>query len=683
MAQFSPVMKGMPVLLHGGDYNPDQWIKQKDTIWKEDMAYAKEAGVNTLSIGIFAWSMLEPEEGRYDFGWMDEVMDMLDENGIKAILATPSGARPPWLAQKYPEVLRVNNVRQKMIYGGRHNHCLTSPIYREKVAQMNEQLALRYGKHPALGMWHISNEYGGDCHCPLCQHAFQEWLKERYGTIDALNDAWWNGFWSHRFNDFNQIESPTTPDWLGENESHGLKLAWNRFTSWHHCDFYAHEIEPLKRITPDIPCTTNMMGTYPVINYFEMGKLLDRSSWDNYPAWTGTEKDADICADAAFKHDLMRGVGGNKPFLMMESSPSAVNWQPINSLRRPGIVLLQGLQAIAHGSDTVQYFQFRKGRGNSEKFHGAIVDHANRNDTRVFREVCAVGEALKRLAPVCGSAPENKIALIYDWENRWALEDARFGTQTKGYEQTVITHHTALMANGYGVDVLDETGDLSGYKLVIAPMCYMLRGDFAQKVDAFVRAGGTFVTTYVSGYVNEEDLCFMGGFPGPLREASGIWAEEVDVLPPEQVNSFRYRGHVYECREYFELVHANTAETLATYQSDFYAGMPVITKNAYGKGHCYYLAARTGVDFLTALYRDAADEQGIVPVLANLPAGVSATMRIGEGGREYRFLLNPTPQEKLIPLDHPQRDMLTDRMVSGDTVLPPRSVLVLTDEREG
>jgi beta-galactosidase len=221
MAQYPPIMKGMPTLLHGGDYNPEQWLKQKDTIWKEDMAFAREAGVNTLSVGIFAWAHLEPREGVYTFEWMDEVMDMLHQNGIKAVLATPSGARPPWLAQKYPEVLRVRSARRRNLHGGRHNHCLSSPVYREKVAQINEKLAQRYGGHPALGMWHVSNEYGGECHCPLCQQAFRGWLKDRYGTIEALNEAWWNQFWAHRFDSFEQIESPTSPDWLGENENLG------------------------------------------------------------------------------------------------------------------------------------------------------------------------------------------------------------------------------------------------------------------------------------------------------------------------------------------------------------------------------------------------------------------------------------------------------------------------------
>jgi beta-galactosidase len=680
MAQYPPIMKGMPVLLHGGDYNPEQWLEQKNTIWKEDMALAKEAGVNTLSVGIFSWAMLEPQEGHYNFGWMDEVMDMLHQNGIRAVLATPSGARPPWLAEKYPEVLRVTNTRQKMLYSGRHNHCLTSPLYREKVAQINEQLALRYGKHPALGMWHISNEYSGECHCPLCQKAFRAWLAERYGTIENLNHAWWNGFWSHWYTSFEQIESPTAPDWLGENENLGHILAWRRFSSWHHCDFYAHEIEPLKRITPDIPCTTNLMGTYPGIDYFAMGKLLDRSSWDNYPVWTGTEKDAEMGAETAFKHDLMRGVGGNKPFMMMESSPAPVNWQPINTLRRPGTVFLQGMQAIAHGSDSVQYFQFRKGRGGFEQYHGAIVDHVGSDDTRVFREVRTVGEALKRLVPVCGSAPENKIALIYDWENRWALEAAKFGSIKKDYEQTAIVHHTALMNNGFGVDVLDETGDLSGYKLVIAPMCYMLRGDFAQKVDAFVKSGGTFVTTYMSGYVDTENLCFLGGFPGPLMDVTGIWAEELDTLPSERVNTFDYEGQTYVCREYFELTHLKTAKSLGEYQGDFYAGMPAVTKNEYGLGRCYYIAARTGVDFLTALYRDAALEAGVRPVFADLPSGVGATLRVGENGREYRFIMNYLPRESRVLVEKKQRDLLTGRLLTGEVTLPPRGVLVLTAE---
>ena len=679
MAQFSPIIKGMPSLLHGGDYNPEQWLLQKDTIWKEDMALAKQASINTLSIGIFSWAHLEPEEGVFRFEWMDEVMDMLAENGIKAVLATPSGARPAWMAQTYPEVLRVNNVRQKQLYGGRHNHCMTSPVYRQKVVQINEKLAKRYGEHPALGLWHISNEYGGECHCPLCQNAFRDWLRARYGTIEALNEAWWNQFWAHCYNDFEQIESPTSPDWLGENENLGLKLSWRRFTSDQHVRFYENEIEPLRRITPQIPCTANMMSTYPGIDYFALGKKLDVASWDNYPVWTGTQTDASVCEDAAFRHDLMRGVGGNKPFMMMESSPSAVNWQPMNSLRKPGTILLQGLQAIAHGSDTVQYFQFRKSRGSFEKFHGALVDHAGGGNTRVFREVCQVGETLKRISAVAGSAAQNQIALIYDWENRWALEEAKFATIDKGYEKTVVTHHTALMNAGFGVDVIDQTCSIDGYKVLVAPMNYLVKEVFAKRVKQFLQQGGTLVTTYVTGYVDQDDLCFRNGFPGPLREVAGIWAEEVDVRPTQENNHFVFAGKTYACKEYFELVHAQTAQTLATYQTDFYAGMPVLTVNAYGKGLCYHIAARTDEDFLAELYRQIAQKIGVMPLLAEVPHGVGVTQRIGTEGIRYLFVMNYLPDENQITLPGVKRNLVTDEMLTGKVTLPPRGVLVLAD----
>ncbi len=677
MAQYPPLMKGIHALLHGGDYNPEQWLKQKDEIWKKDIELARKAGINTLTVGIFSWAHLEPEEGKYDFTWLDEVMDMLKENGIAAILATPSGARPPWLAQKYPEVLRVNNERMHHLYGGRHNHCLTSPVYRQKVAAINEQLALRYGKHPALKMWHISNEYSGECHCPLCQKAFQAWLQKRYGTIENLNDAWWDQFWAHRFTSFEQIESPTSPSWLGENENHGQKLAWRRYTSQQHCDFYLNEIAPLKRITPEIPCTTNLMSTYPGIDYFALGKLLDRSSWDNYPVWMGNEQDAQTGSFTAFNHDLMRGVGDGKPFLMMESSPGPVNWQQVNALRRPGTVLLQGLQAVAHGSDSVQYFQFRKSRGSFEKFHSAVVDHVGHGDTRAYRDVVQVGEALKTLKEVAGSAPENEIALVYDWENRWALEDARFGLSDKGYEKAVRTHHTALYNLGFGVDIIDQTADLSKYRIVSAPMCYMLREGFAAKVHDYVKAGGTFVLTYVSGYVNEEDLCFLGGFPGPLMDVAGLWAEEVDALFPGTKNSFDWQGKTYEAVDFCELTHVKTARALAVYGQEFYAGTPALTENSFGAGRCYYLAARTGEDFLQDFYRHIAEEASVMPLMENIPQGIGVAKRVGEDGLEFLFVMNFLPEEKTVTLAGSWQDMLTGKAVSGETTLAPRSTLVL------
>lgn len=361
--------KALEHIVHGGDYNPDQWIRNKE-IWQEDVRLMKLAHVNSVTLGIFSWSLLEPRENEYHFEWLDEVMDLMHENGIGVILATPSGARPAWLAQKYPEVLRVeeNGIRNE--YGVRHNHCLTSPVYREKVRKINRLLAERYKDHPALTMWHISNEYCGECHCELCQNAFREWLKERYHhDLEELNAQWWSGFWSHQVSDWSQISSPKS---RGENHVTALTLSWRRFVSDSHISFYENEIAPLRELTPDIPITTNFMRLYDGIDYQKFASNLDIVSWDNYPAWETGDNPA-TAAETAFVHDVFRSMKNGQPFFMMESTPSQVNWFDVNKLPRPSLQELTAVQAVAHGADSVQYFQWRKSRGSHEKYHGAVV----------------------------------------------------------------------------------------------------------------------------------------------------------------------------------------------------------------------------------------------------------------------------------------------------------------------
>lgn len=681
--KYPPINPKFSRMLHGADYNPDQW-KDTPEIWDEDMRLMKLAHCNVMSVGIFAWAALEPEEGRFEFGWLDEIMDRLAENGMYAILATPSGARPAWLSAKYPEVLRVMPNRQRILHGKRHNHCYTSPVYREKTQIINRKLAERYKDHPALLAWHVSNEYGGECHCDLCQEAFREWLKEKYdGNLDKLNHAWWTGFWSHTFTDWSQIESPAPH---GEDLIHGLNLDWKRFVTHQTIDFFKNEIAPLREITPDVPVTTNFMGTYPGLDYWKFAPELDVISWDSYPQWHGEIPDPDLGASVGFVHDINRSLKGGKPFMLMESTPSMTNWQKVAKLKRPGMHLLSSIQAVAHGSDTVQYFQWRKSRGCSEKFHGAVVDHCGHENTRVFRDVAEVGKVLEKLDKVVGTTVRPEVAIIYDWGNRWAMEDAQAIRRDKvNYQFTCEQHYKTFWQQGIPVDVINMDCDFSKYKLLIAPMLYMVRPGVAERIEEFVASGGTFVTTYWSGIVDENDLCFLGGFPGPLRKVTGIWSEEIDALYDHDVNFVvpvsgnpLNLNKEYKAIELCDLIHAETAEVLATYKCDFYEGRPALTVNKFGDGKAYYIAFRSDFDFLSDFYKQLIKDLNISKVLdTELPEGVTAQKR-SDGENDYIFIMNFSPEERKVILpDESFTDMLEGNKVEGEITLPGYGVRIL------
>jgi beta-galactosidase len=633
-----------PKIWHGGDWNPDQWLDQPEVI-DEDFRLFKEAGANVVSIGIFAWTRLEPEDGRYEFGWLDSIMDRLAAAGMQADLATPSGAKPAWMAQKYPEILRVQANRVRDLQGGRHNHCYSSPVFRRKAVEMNTRLAERYKDHPALALWHVSNEYGGECHCPLCQDAFRTWLKARYGSLDALNAAWWTDFWSHRYTDWSQLESPAPQ---GETSVHGLNLDWKRFVDHQSLDFFKAESAPLRRITPDVPVTVNMMGTYPVLNYWNWAQEVDIVSWDCYPRWHNPHlSELEEASRTAFLHDINRSLKGGQPWLLMESTPSQVNWQPVNRLKAPGMHRLASLQAVAHGSDSVMYFQWRKGRGAAEKFHGAVVDHSG-SDNRTFREVAELGRELAGLGDVAGSRVPARAAVVYDWENRWAIDDFQgFSRLERDYEKVCMEFHRGLWQRSIPCDVPNQDQDLGGYQLVAAPMLHLLKPGTAERLDSFVRAGGILLITFLTGYVGESDLCFREGFPGPLRPMAGIKAEELDALWPEQKNRLvPVAGNPlglageWQIDSLCEIVVPEGAEVLATYGDDWYAGKPVLTRHRHGQGWVYHLAAKVESAGAAALMGALAKEAGVEPVWPEaLPAGVQAECR-SDGATDFVFLMN-------------------------------------------
>lgn len=667
-------------LLHGGDYNPDQWLDYPDTL-KDDLRLMKLANVNTMTVGIFAWSALEPTEGNYNFEWLDKIIDDVYNQGGRVILATPSGARPAWLSEKYPEVLRTNDRREKMLHGGRHNHCFSSPIYREKTQKMNYKLAERYGNHPALIMWHVSNEYSGDCHCELCQENFRDWLKNKYKTIENVNKAWWGPFWSHTYTDWSQIESPSS---IGENAVHGLNLDWKRFVTDQTIDFYENEAKPLRELTPNVPITTNFMADtddlipFQSLNYDKFSKHVDILSWDCYPAWHNDwETTKDLATKVGFINDLYRSLK-QQPFLIMECTPSGVNWHNVNKAKRPGMHTLASMQLLAHGSDSVLYFQWRKSRGSSEKFHGAVIDHDNSEENRVFKEVSQVGEILDKIKEIKGSMKQSKVAIIYDWENDWALKDAQgFGKESRRYPQTLQSHYKYFWDKNISVDVVTPQQDLSKYSLVVAPMMYMMTEETMDRFRDYVKNGGVLVGSYLSGLVNETDLTYLGGWPKTLQEIYGIDVKEIDTLYPKDKNSIKFGNESFEVVDYCTIIEAKEAEVLAKYEEDFYKNTPAITKNNLEKGKAYFIGARTNQEFLSKFYDEIVKDLHINEVEDFISeGGISIQIRENKDAKYY-FVMNFTEEEKNIGIKGSYLNLISGKMMERLNLMKPYDVYVL------
>ncbi|MBU5679991.1 beta-galactosidase [Blautia sp. MSJ-9] len=627
-------------LLHGGDYNPDQWLKRPD-ILEKDIEMLAESGCNVVSLGIFSWATLEPEEGVFNFGWLQEIIDKLYKRGIYTILATPSGARPKWMADKYPEVLRVDETRHRNLFGFRHNHCYTSPVYREKVHIINKKLAEEVATHPGVILWHISNEYGGECHCPLCQDAFRKWLKEKYQTIENLNDQWCTTFWSHNYNSFDQIESPSR---IGETQLHALNLDWKRFVTHQTADFLHHEIQAVRDGGSNLPTTANLMYHYKGLDYFKIAKEIDIVSWDTYPTWH-KEDAIDTADDNGLYHDLMRSLKG-KPFIQIESCPAATNWQGVSKLKKPGVLFAQSMEAIAHGSEGALYFQIRQSRGASEKFHGAVIDHYGGKDTRVFKEVSETGEALKKIKELAGTVVNSKAAIIYDWGSQWAMEDSQ-GPRNKGlhYMEVLRKFYRGFRRQGLNVDLIDMTCDLDKYKILALPMVYMFKKGFAEKVRAFVENGGYLITSYWSGIVDDTDRCYLEGTPHGLMDVLGIRSTELDALYdweenrliPVQNNELGL-DRTYTCKYLCDLVELRGARSLMTYGEDFYKGYSCLTVNEYGKGKAWYVAADAERDFYDDFIGKVVADSGIsCGVKGEIPDTLEITVRENDDVKYYIY----------------------------------------------
>ncbi|MDR0443394.1 MAG: beta-galactosidase [Treponema sp.] len=666
-------------VLYGGDYNPEQWPRET---WAEDMRLLKLAGVDVVTINVFSWAALQPSENEYNFSTLDAIIETVTAAGMKICLATGTATHPAWMARKYPEVLRVNTDGSKRKFGDRQNSCPNSPVYRKYSASLARKLAERYGKLENIVAWHISNEYGGYCYCNNCENAFRKWTEKRYKTIAALNEAWNTSFWGHTYYDWNDIVAPSHlgGEWQHNRTSCQIQsIDYRRFYSDSLLDCYLAEADVLREVTPNIPVTTNLMGFFWELDYQKWGKHMDFISWDSYP-WPGS-----TYARTAMAHALMRGCGEGKPFCLMEQTPSVTNWQPYNALKRPGIMRLWSYQAVAHGSDTVMFFQMRRSRGCCEKFHGAIIDHCGHENTRVFRETAAMGNELKKLGDAfLDSRLESETAILFDWDNWWATHLSAGPTIDMNYPEETFRFYDALARRNISADVIGVDTPLDSYKILFAPVLYMVKPGYREKLETFVRNGGTLVTGFFSGMTDERDLVSLA-YPGELRSLCGIWVEETDALPPGKINGFVIKDSplagTWKAELLCDIIHPEGAQTVAAYESDFYAGTPALCRNNFGKGQVWYFGARVESSLIDKFCAMLCDERGIKPVFPPQD-GIEGVRRV-KGEQEFIFVLNHNTVDTGVTVPFACRDLLTDRDYKAGEhyTLPVAGVLILQKAR--
>ncbi|WP_328438013.1 beta-galactosidase [Streptomyces sp. NBC_00444] len=647
-----------PKIPYGGDYNPEQWPQE---VWDEDHRLFDRAGIDTLTVGVFSWSLTQPAEDTYDLTVLDRILDRAAAEGRQVCLATGTAALPPWLAKRYPEVNRTDFEGRRHRYGQRHNFCPSSPAYRKAATALAARLAERYAAHPALLAWHINNEYGGACYCDLCAAAFRDWLRDRHGTLDALNDAWCTTFWSHRYTDFDEIEPPNalTEHWRSPDHTafQGITLDYHRFTTDALLGCFLAEKDAIRAHDPDSPVTTNFMGMFRPLDYHRWAPHLDFASWDSYPPLDAPP------TWPALAHDLMRGLKDGAPFWLMEQTPSTTACRDVNPLRRPGELRLATFQAIAHGADAALYFQMRAARGACEKYHGAVIGHAGRDDTRVFREVAELGRELGLLGDTTlGARTPSRTALLFDWDSWWALEISDGPSRLVRYQEVVHAYYRAAREAGADVDVVPVTADLTEYAVVLAPVLHMVKGDLATRLEAVAERGGTVLATFLSGRVDEHDRAFLTDVPGPLAPLMGIRVDEWDARPPDVVQPIELGELRTEARLVFELVLPRGAEPVAVYGADFYAGTPAVTRHRHGEGEAWYVATaldQPGVDWVV---RRVLARHDLLGPYADHPSVETAT-RIAPDGTGLLFLLNHAPEPAHLIAHTTATDLLTGKRV--------------------
>jgi len=632
-------------------YYPEHW---PEATWAEDAARMKAAGLSWVRVGEFAWSVLEPEAGHYTWDWLDRAIDTLAEAGLQVVLCTPTATPPKWLVEAMPDMLPVDREGRTRGFGSRRHYDFAHEGYRSASATIAAAMAERYGVHEAVRAWQIDNEYG--CHDtlrqagPAMRAAWRRWLATRYGSIDALNEAWWTTFWSQTYHSFDEVDLP-----LGTvtEAAPGARLDYARFASAMAVEYHARQVAEIRPRSPGRPITHNDMLFFADLDAHALGAELDTITWDNYPLGMLEQSPLPDSLKArfartghpdliAFNHDLYRGALAPepgepyRPFWVMEQQPGQVNWAPTNPLPAPGAVRLWTHQAIAHGADVVSYFRWRPALGAQEHMHAGLLRH-DRSPDRGLHEAEAAARELAE-ARAAGPQPRRRgqVAMLLRFEDLWA---GQIQPHAAGWRDWAIwvEAYVALRALGLDVDVLPPERDLTPYRLLVAPSLTLADEALADALRVPLEAGSTLVLGPRSG-AYRPDMRVHERAPGPLASLSGVRVGRVDALRPGSLGAIALEATFAGALGGSELTYHTWADLLehepgtevwGRYATATYAGEAALTCRSHaGGGRCLTLGAWLDATGWGRLLTLLAGHAGL-PVLT-LPDGVRLSR---SGGR--------------------------------------------------